>query len=375
MFNYRLNDTYWLNCDAGWTTVETKYGAAYIKGYCHEHELNTEFAEELFEDTEPRFTGNFLAVLARSSGTIDITNDRTRATPLWRNESGIGNIDIQGDNVWATNTVTITDTITERTWSNITPNDLTHKSFDDALSQIDRILVEKFTALKTNLKNIKIFYTGGIDTLLCISYLRKLSIPHELVMSEHYDYDKFICNFDKEIKSNWGYRQMHHWREPTVFVTGACGDEFFLRGPSTANIMLMHLGVNMMQALKPNHYHYHYFREQEKLDIYNAQRQDAAIKAMLPNRKDVQDYIMGMCVNDHQHWHLGNTLTFTPFKDIRILATMLEMEKNDIVESVLDARMQRELISRNNPELLQFLDEYKNQGRQGILRMMEYYLT
>lgn len=375
MFNYRLNDTYWLNCDAGWTDITTKYGVAYIKGYCHEHEFNIEFAEELFEDAEPRFTGNFLAVLARSSGTIDITNDKTRATPLWRNESGVGNIDIQGDNVWATNTVTITDTITENSWNTITPNDLTHKTFDDALNDIDRILVEKFTKLKTNLKNVKVFYTGGIDTLLCISYLRKLGIPHELVMSEHYDYDKFTCNFDQAIKSIWSYRQMHHWREPTTFVTGACGDEFFLRGPATANLMLMHLGVNMIQALKPNHYHYHYFREQEKVDIYNAQRQDPTIKAMLANRKDVQDYIMGMCINDHQHWHLGNTITFTPFKDIRILATMLEMTKNDIVESVLDARMQRELISRNNPELLQFLDEYKNQGRRGILRMMEHYLT
>ena len=84
---------------------------------------------------------------------------------------------------------------------------------------------------------------------------------------------------------------------------------------------------------------------------------------------------MGMCVNDHQHWHLGNTLTFTPFKDTRILAIILEMEKNDIAECVADAKLQRELIRRNNPELLQYLDEYKNQDRNGILRMIEYYLT
>jgi len=374
MFNYRLNNSYWLNCDAGWTDISTKYGVAYIKGYCHERAFDTDFAEELFEDLEPRFTGNFLAVLARSSGTIDITNDRARSTPLWRNATSVGNIDIEGDNVWATNTVSITDTITEHTWANITPNDLTHKTFDDAVSYIDHILVEKFTALKTNSKNIKIFYTGGIDTLLCISYLRKLGIQHELVMAEHYDYDKFTCNFDQEIRSNWGYTQIHHWREPTVFVTGACGDEFFLRGPTTANLMLMHLGVNMMQALKPHHYHYHYFREQEKLDIYAAQ-QKPELQQLLLNKKDLNDYIMGMCINDHQHWHLGNTLTFTPFKDIRILATILEMQKNDIVESILDARMQRELISRNNSELLQYLDEYKNQGRNGILRMIEYYLT
>jgi hypothetical protein len=375
MFNYQLNDTYWLNCDAGWTDISTKYGVAYIKGYCDERVFDVDFAEELFEDTEPRFTGNFVAVLARSSGTVDITNDKTRSTPLWRDATSVGNIDIEGNNVWATNTVSITDTITEHTWTNITPNDLTHKTFDDAVSYIDHLLVEKFTTLKTNSKNIKIFYTGGIDTLLCISYLRKLGIQHELVMAEHYDYDKFTCNFDQEIRSNWGYTQIHHWREPTVFVTGACGDEFFLRGPATANLMLMHLGVNMMQALKSEHYHYHYFREQEKLDIYAAQKQKPELQQLLLNKKDLNDYIMGICINDHQHWHLGNTLTFTPFKDIRILATMLEMEKNDIVESILDARMQRELIGRNNPELLQYLDEYKNQGRNGILRMIEYYLT
>ena len=376
MFNYRLNDTYWLNCDAGWTDIATKYGVAYIKGYCHERAFDTNFAEELFEDLEPKFTGNFLAVLARSSGTIDITSDITRSTPLWRDATSVGNIDIvDGINVWATNTASIAAEITEHTWSDITPNDLTHKTFSDAADHIHSILVEKFTWLKDNGKNIKIFYTGGIDTLLCISYLRKLGIQHELVTAEHYDYDKFTCNFDKDIKNHWSYNQMHHWREPTYFVTGACGDEFFLRGPATANLILTHFGINILKLVKPNHYHYHSFQDQEKLDIYNAQRHDPAITAILTDKKELSDWIVGMCMNDHQHWHLGNTLTFTPFKDTRILAIMLEMQKNDIAECVADAKMQRELIRRNNPNLLQYLDQYKNQGRSGMLQMIEYYLT
>lgn len=377
MFNYKLNDTYWLNCDAGWTDITTKYGVAYIKGYCHEHKFDIEFAEELFEDLEPRFTGNFLAVLARLSGTIDVTNDSTRATPMWRNESSVGNIDISdGINVWASNTVTITaEEIREQDWNNITPHNVPACNLNSALDQIDSILTEKFTWLKDNAKNIKIFYTGGIDTLLCISYLRKLGIQHELVTAEHYDYDKFTCNFDQEIKHRWSYNQMHHWREPTYFVTGSCGDEFFLRGPATANLMLTHLGINILQLLKPNHYHYNYFREQEKLDIYERQRNDSEIQKIITNKKEVSDYIVGMCMNDHQHWHLGNTLTFTPFKDTRILAIILEMEKNDIAECVADAKLQRELIRRNNPELLQYLDEYKNQGRTGMLQMIKYYLT
>ena len=376
MFNYRLNDTYWLNCDAGWTDISTKYGVAYIKGYCHERAFDTNFAEELFEDLEPRFTGNFLAVLARSSGTIDITNDSTRATPLWRDATSVGNIDIaDGINVWATNTVSITNEIKEQDWDNITPHNVPACNFNDALDQIDNILTEKFTWLKDTGKNIKIFYTGGIDTLLCISYLRKLGIQHELVTAEHYDYDKFTCNFDKDIKNHWSYTQMHHWREPTYFVTGACGDEFFLRGPATANLILTHFGINILQLVKSNHYHYHSFQDQEKLDIYNAQRQDPAITAILTNKKELSDWIVGMCMNDHQHWHLGNTLTFTPFKDTRILAIMLEMQKNDIAECVADAKMQRELIRRNNANLLQYLDQYKNQGRTGMLQMIEYYLT
>jgi len=376
MFNYRLNDTHWLNCDAGWTSVETKYGTAYIKGYCHEHAFDTAFAEELFEDTEPRYTGNFVAVLARLSGTVDITNDVTRSTPVWRTDTAVGNIDMpDAVNVWATNTATITTEVVEHAWNNITPNDLTSRTFDAAVDQIDEILTAKFAWLKDTAKNVKIFYTGGIDTLLCVSYLRRLGIQHELVTAEHYDYDKFACNFDQAIKTNWAYRQMHHWREPTYFVTGACGDEFFLRGPATANLMLMHLGINMERLLQPEHYHYHYFRETEKLDIYNAQRVNPEIQKILPNKKEVQDYIMGMCINDHQHWHLGNTVTFTPFKDIRILATVLEMEKNDIAECIADAKLQRTLIARNNPALLSCLDQYKNQGRQGMLKMIEHYLT
>jgi hypothetical protein len=377
MFNYRLNDTHWLNCDAGWTNIETKYGTAYIKGYCHERSFDTAFAEELFEDIEPRFTGNFLAVLARLSGTIDITNDVTRSTPIWRNDTVVGNIDMpDATNVWSTNTATITATeITEQDWDNLSPHNLPTYNLETAANRIDEILTEKFMWLKDNANNIKIFYTGGIDTLLCISYLRKLGIEHELVTAEHYDYDKFNCNFEKEIKTNWGYRQMHYWREPTYLVTGACGDEFFLRGPATANLMLMHLGLNMTTLLKPEHYHYHYFREAEKYNIYNSQRQDPHIKSIITNKKSVTDYILGMCLNDHQHWHLGNTLTFTPFKDIRILSTMLEMEKTDLAFCIADARLQRTLIARNNPALLSCLDQYKNQGRQGMLRMIEHYLT
>jgi hypothetical protein len=92
---------------------------------------------------------------------------------------------------------------------------------------------------------------------------------------------------------------------------------------------------------------------------------------------------MGMCVNDHQHWHLGNTLTFTPFKDIRILATILEMEKNDILRehknSIISSRKLRykntkntknmnNTNNQNNAEAI-IADEPENKNKVKVIRL------
>lgn len=370
---YILSNTYWLNADEGWQELHTPYGFAYIKGYCFERGINHVLAEELFENPVPRFTGSFVAVLAYKDGSIVITNDTSRATPLFRDSQGsVGNLCMSSyQNIWSDAYVEITDTIHEQRWHAV-PTPGTVRSFDSVVDEIHNLLCAKFNWLAMNYDIVRVFYSGGIDTLTCISYLRALHVPFELVNAEHFDYDKFTITNDSEIRSYWGYNQIHHYRKPTVFVTGACGDEFFLRGPATANIMLMRLGKTMDQVLQPEHYHYLYFQGLEKSRLYEKQTQDSQISQAIQHKETTQDYILRMCINDHQHWHLGNTITFTPFKDIELLKLTLELDDETIISAIVDASIQRALINKNEPALLNFLAKNKNQDRTGIIGLYEY---
>ena len=65
-------------------------------------------------------------------------------------------------------------------------------------------------------------------------------------------------------------------------------------------------------------------------------------------------------VNDHQHWHIDETIFFTPFKDIKIPEVMLRIDKDALVDQVLDAGLNRALIHKNDPDILRLLSRQKN---------------
>jgi len=345
---YILSNTYWLNADAGWQELHTPYGFAYIKGYCFERGINHVLAQELFENPVPRFTGSFVAVLAYKDGSIIITNDTTRATPLYRdNADSIGNLCMeQYVNIWSDAYVEIVRGIHEHRWAAI-PRVGASRSFDSVVDEIHNLLCAKFNWLAINQDIVRVFYSGGIDTLTCISYLKALNVPYELICAEHFDYDQFTIDNSSEIRSYWGYNQIHHYCRPTMFVSGACGDEYFMRGPATANLMLTHLGTTMQQVLEPQHYHYKYFQGLEKSKLYEQQKQDPEIIKALETKQTTQEHILKICINDHQHWHLGNTITFTPFKDIELLRLTLELDDKNILSAIVDASIQRALIEKS----------------------------
>jgi hypothetical protein len=128
----------------------------------------------------------------------------------------------------------------------------------------------------------------------------------------------------------------------------------------------------MQQVLAPKHYHYLYFQGLEKSAIYARQQQDEQIQEAIQSKQTTADYILRMCINDHQHWHLGHTITFTPFKDIQFLQLTLELDDQNIIHAIVDASIQKALIQKNEPELLNYLAKNKNQDRSGIYRLSEY---
>jgi hypothetical protein len=85
-------------------------------------------------------------------------------------------------------------------------------------------------------------------------------------------------------------------------------------------------------------------------DLFNSQH--AATTAELCNT----------VVNDWQHWHLGNTLTWTPLRDLELFKLFLALPYEQAVAQIMNSAVSCELIERNVPGLTQVLSDQKNSG-------------
>ena len=65
-------------------------------------------------------------------------------------------------------------------------------------------------------------------------------------------------------------------------------------------------------------------------------------------------------MNDFQHWHLDETLTFTPFKDLDLVQLILKGSKDLIQKQAADAYINKELIKLTNVANLKLISNYKN---------------
>ena len=373
--NHQLVGGWWLNTDRGWTGIWTNQGFVHFKGYCLDRPVDRTFAEQIFVKGPLTGRGSFTAVLAHNDGRVEIKHDQDRAYPLWWSQETqqLGNIGLpHAQNIWAdaVATLTVDGQLIEERWSSFrqlapcTP-------MTDVVEFLYNKLCRTFKYLYHN-KPVRVFFSGGIDTLTCIAFLRHLDIQHQMIWAEHFEYDQFTCEFLPELKSHpgyWGYQQLHHWRERNYLVTGGMGDEIFMRGPTTVNMMLMHLGMTMDDLLSDNDYHSEYFRKPKNLQIYHQQSQDAELTALAKDRDKLVTHIINNVSNDHQHWHLGNTITFTPFKDTEMLSAVLSLSNDDLIKQMSNAELQRQLIERTDPTLLQYLSVHKNEGPAAIWKM------
>jgi hypothetical protein len=114
-------------------------------------------------------------------------------------------------------------------------------------------------------------------------------------------------------------------------------------------------GIVFDDVVKPSDYHYTY------LNRYCPELYDT-VNASYPGIQDIQDYILNRNVNDHQHWHLDKTITFTPFKDIDLLALVVNSSKDLIIAQARDGFINRELIKRMDPHKLSVLSRQKNKN-------------
>jgi hypothetical protein len=154
---------------------------------------------------------------------------------------------------------------------------------------------------------------------------------------------------------------MHHWTTPTWLATGGCGDEYFLRGPEVIAMLTAWHDINFGQLLSENTqaYHYHHFNKYQDLwtDSWNNRQ---ILQNLYSTREQLNQHIVDHLLNDHQHWHLGEVTTWTPFKNIKLVKILLQCNIQDLLPQFLDGKISRCIIEHYSPRVLDFVSTYKN---------------
>jgi len=343
-----------IDTDNGWESQEINNQLFIYKGYTDQGRLDQQLTS-----VDHLTLGNFcIIVVDQSQQKIRIVATRYRSFPIYfENGHQINNLVPLATTAW-TDSVLELDfelNVTEHKVDTIGQIDSTELSFESALDQVHIILTEKTRHfLNNNTLPLKVFLSGGVDTLLVYSYLKNAGAEFELIDYDHLEHDYFWRENDYLIKRNWGYKQLHHWRQPCVLASGTPGDEFMLRSPTTANMYLSRHNTSIPQLLEqyPNCLHYCYFKKY--MDLFEEQKQ---------SEQDPSDWaICNILINDWQHWHLGNTLTWTPLRDLDIIKILLRMPLINAVGQIIDSEFSNCLIERNVPGATRFISDQKNTG-------------
>lgn len=353
--HWTVNDLH-IDTDNGWQSREHDGILFIYKGYTDQGGL-----EQQLLTVDNRTLGNFCIIaIDQAQQTIKLTTDRYRSFPIYYEQlQTITNLTPLSCTAWTDSIVELDFAlnVVEHKVDVIGQLELSQLTYESALEQVDTILFEKTKQFVANNDlPLKVFLSGGVDTLLVYSYLVRAGAEFELIEYDHVDHDYFYRANSHLIKNFWGYSQIHHWRQPCVLASGAPGDEFMLRSPTTANLFLLRNGTSIPQLLDqhPDCLHHPYFSQAKHLKLFDAQ---------LLATQDQSDWdLCNTVVNDWQHWHLGNTLTWTPLRDLEVFKIMLRLPLTHAVDQIMNSEFSRRLIERNAPGATQFLSDQKNTG-------------
>jgi len=354
--HWQLGDFH-VSTDMGWEITHRLGVKILYKGYADSAALYT-LLEDIICQRTPKLLGNF-CVIAQVDGSLQIQTDLYRSFPIYIGDRDINNL-VRTDHVaWTDSLITMDRDfdVVEDKFDVIGDIDISEVSLDQALDQVHDVLTIKTREfLSHNQLPLKVFLSGGVDTMLVYSYLVAAGAAFELLDYDHLEHDYFWRNNSHHLTESWGYQQTHHWKTSCMLASGTPGDEFMLRNPVSADFYLRHLGTTLSQLIHPTHMQHDYVKLEKNQQKLNNQ------PPLLPTQYDLHQYLCNVMINDWQHWHLGNTLHWTPLRDLDIFKIIMRLPMKDAIEQIVDNKFSRLLIERNLPNGSRLLSGQKNTG-------------
>lgn len=363
-FNH-VTENFIISLDQGWSHILDQHGnKIWYKGYLDSGKLSDNVLI-IANENEPSYNGNFCVIKVFDAGVI-IRSSKLRSFPLWYTiDNGITNLKPGDETIWTDSNVMLDNNLklTHSKFNAIGDINDSLLTLDEVINQVDKIVDSKVKIFLSELNEpVKVFLSGGIDTAFLFSYIQKHTDNYELVLNSHIDFDYFYLKNHSNLSNLWGYKQIHHWNNKCTLASGTPGDEFTARSPATANLLLLHHGTSIPKLLNKDEFknclHYSYYNNQNYLDMWAKQEQDYEPTTFGNVIKICCDYN----INDWQHWHLGNTLTWTPLRDIELFKLFARLRVEDLCQQVMHSAVQIALIKKNNPDIINYISNQKNTG-------------
>lgn len=354
----KQNNKWIFESDPGWH----RYGDIWAKGYACDCTL--EQAAANYDFTQPcMMPGNFCLVKINQS-TLQLGHNLHRSFPLWANDECVSNFQPIGEPVWADKLLTVDSTGMQHQQINM-PKSLTESLTLDQVTDkiLDRVFDHARRFLKHNQLPINIFRSGGLDTTFLYALVTHLGVDFTEPKEPIVESNPWLEQHQLELRPFWGYQQIHHWNTPNILLSGSHGDEYFLRGPNVISMIMAWHDIDFVKILdqNPDAYHHWYFSKPKNLELFVSGFQERSVlKKQYPTWTTLCDQIINILSNDHQHWHLGETLTWTPQKDLDIARWALCLPIEDLIQNSLHGSLTRNCIRRIFPEALDSVTMHKN---------------
>jgi hypothetical protein len=350
-----------VSTDLGWQQHRSHNHTAVYKGYADSDYL-VNVLDYVVQQPEPQLFGNFCVIVYdHELEQLRIQTDRWRSFPIYIADREVTNLVPSSTVAWTDSLVSIDHNfeITETKFDPIGPIDTRPVSVEQVTDFIHHRLTEKTqNFLRFNNLPVRAFLSGGVDSLLVYSYLQRFSQDIELVRGNIIEYDRFWLKNSGDIGRHWAYQQIHHWREPCVLTSGAPGDEFMLRSPTTTDLFLKYHGIHITDLLQQQTWlHTDYFAQPKHAELFQTQTVNSSW-----SETQLHWNLCNMVINDWQHWHLGNTLTWTPLRDLEIFKALLRLPADSAVGQIMNSNISLQLIERNCTGLTRLISDQKNTG-------------
>lgn len=409
----KVNDVY-ISLDPGWSHITRDDYEVFIKGYSDDCDLDTVVADTITTPI-PSHHGNYGIILLKDNK-ITVSHSYTRPFYLWiynnnTEQFKITNLPYEEYStqypfiVWENDnylhykietkspaqTYVMANTIVQITGNQTQfleydaysiPEFDKKLSIDECIGNIYTILSDKVGQFKSTIKDkqLKVYLSGGLDTMLVYSFIKELVKHNDYEFGEYIERNTFIDKNLNYLDNTFTHYQtifIHHWNTPTIFATGGGGEEFLCKEFYATALWSAWKGIDFIQLIqsKTQNFYRKYYYQRPALQKYFGilLQQHEKIKSMFPTYQDLCEHIIKLKLNENQHWHLANTLTWTPLNDVRIVRQILRLNDDDLLDHFLYNTIEFTLLDINDSSLKTYISKFKNfNEHKNFLKFMPY---